>query len=332
MGSRFKALNPFGPRINEMFRSYLKDVVDVIGDKAICCEEEFIQEMKSHNPDFIIGGFGMPYVTEKIIRAGNKLRAVVCVSVGVEYIDLDAATKNKVFVTNSPTAAVPVAEYALGLMLAVIRRIVSASSAAASGGWTKREEFEGMELEGKTLGIVGIGRVGRCLASKAKGLGMKVMAYDPYVSADMSREFDIPLVDDLETLLRNSDVVSIHVPQTDSTTNMIGEKQLRVMKKSAFLINCARGSVVDEEALLKALKEKWIVAAGLDVLREEPPRLDNPFLHLENAVVTPHIAWNTKEAKENRLKTVRDEILRIIQGEIPRNLVNKEVLQRLTNV
>jgi D-3-phosphoglycerate dehydrogenase len=329
---KLKLFSPFDQSLTEMFRTLLGDIVDVVGNKGVHSEDEFIGDMRLYDPDLLLVGVGIPNITMNVINAGKKLRAIVCSSTGVDFVDLGAATQKGIFVTNVPDfALVAAAEYALGLMFATNRKIVSAHLAATSGNWNKREEFEGTELQGKTLGILGIGRIGRHLALIAKGIGMNVIAYDPYVTADVGRELEIPLID-LDTLLKDSDVVSIHVPLIDSTRKMIAEKQLRAMKKSAFIVNCARGSVIDEKALTKALKERWIAGAALDVLEEEPPSRDNPLLSLDNVVVTPHIAWNTREATEKSQKAIREEITRIIKGEMPRNLVNREVLHRLNSV
>jgi len=155
---------------------------------------------------------------------------------------------------------------------------------------------------------------------------MSIIAYDLYVTADKMSELGVTRVS-LETLLKDSDVVSIHVPLTDYTRKLIGEKQLKKMKKSAFLVNCARGAIVDEKALTRALKEGWIERAALDLLEAEPPSIDNQLLTLDNVIITPHIAWNTKKAKEEGRKAVREEITRIIKGKIPNNLVNTRVLE-----
>lgn len=319
-------LSPFDQNQNDMFRRLLEDIVDISG-RTIKSENEFVHAVRTYNPTLLLGGVGIPSITRDIISAGDKLKAIVCSSCEVDFVDLKAATEKGVFVTNVPDfAQVAVAEYALGLMFAINRKIVNAHLAATSGNWRKRIEFEGTELQGKTLGILGIGRIGRYLALKAKGVGMNVIACDPYVTADAAHELGIIPVD-LITLLKDSDIVSIHVPLIDSTRELIGEKQLKTMKKSAFVVNCARGPVIDEKALTRALKEKWIAGAALDVLEAEPPSINNQLLTFDNVIITPHIAWNTKEAKEESQKSVRGEIVRIIDGKIPKNLVNTQVLE-----
>jgi D-3-phosphoglycerate dehydrogenase len=319
-------LSPFNQSQNDLFTALLDDIVDVIGRK-INGEKEFVRAVSTYNPDLLLTGIGGPAVTRDAIRAGKKLKAVVCTSCEKDFVDLRAATENGVFVTNVPDfGRVAVAEHVLGLMFAINRKIVNAHLVATSDNWGKSVEFEGTELQGKTLGILGLGGIGTQLALKAKGLGMSIIAYDLYVTADKMSELGVTRVS-LETLLKDSDVVSIHVPLTDYTRKLIGEKQLKKMKKSAFLVNCARGAIVDEKALTRALKEGWIERAALDLLEAEPPSIDNQLLTLDNVIITPHIAWNTKKAKEEGRKAVREEITRIIKGKIPNNLVNTRVLE-----
>lgn len=325
LGQRPTLLSPFNQRLNKVFENMLEDAVRVIS-MNVTTDNGFVHAMRSTNPDFLIAGVEIPRVNKSVINAGKKLKAIICTSMGVDYVDLKAATEKGVFVTNVPDLAPEaVAEYALGLMFALSRKIVYAHQAMTSCNWDRCIEFEGTELCGKTLGVLGMGESGRYLALKAKGLGMGVIAYDPLLTADAACELGIVLVD-LDTVLKVSDIVSIHVPMVDYSRKLIGEKQLRAMKKSAFIINCAQGSAVDERALLRALKEKWICGAALDVLEEEPP--NSQLLTLDNVVITPHLAMNTRKAKERSLRLVRDEIVRIIKGEIPGNLVNTDLLEQ----
>jgi len=173
-----------------------------------------------------------------------------------------------------------------------------------------------------------LGRIGKLVAKKAKALGAKVISYDPYVSGEAGGKLGVKMVG-LDLLLKCSDLVSIHTPLTDETRKLIGETQLGQMKKTAYLINLSRGAVVDEGALYRALKDNWIAGAAVDVLEKEPPDIHNPLLELENIIVTPHIAWNTVEAKKRVRQGVRKEAMRIIKGEIPRNLVNRDALGHL---
>jgi len=185
----------------------------------------------------------------------------------------------------------------------------------------------GIELAGKVLGIIGFGRIGGEVARRAKGFDMRVIAYDPYVPRDIALSLGVELTS-LENLLRESDFVTIHCPLTRETYHMIDENKLRLMKKSAFIINTARGAIIDEKALYRALKEGWIAGAALDVYEVEPLPPDSPLLDLGNIILTPHIAWFTEEALRRLEFMACEEALRILRGEMPRNVVNIEVLGR----
>jgi D-3-phosphoglycerate dehydrogenase len=182
----------------------------------------------------------------------------------------------------------------------------------------------GTDLEGKVLGLIGMGNIGSAVAIRAKAFGMKVIAYDPYLEKDRAKLLDVELVD-LDTLLKNSDFVSIHAPLTPETRGMIGEQELKKMKRTAYLINTSRGPIVKESALYEALKNRWIAGAALDVYEKEPPDRDNPLFKLDNVVLTPHIAWYTEEALKRLKRSVAEEAIRILNGMPPKNLVNKEV-------
>ncbi|MET1159887.1 MAG: D-2-hydroxyacid dehydrogenase [Thermoprotei archaeon] len=240
-----------------------------------------------------------PLVTRRVIEAANKLKIIVRAGVGLDNIDLDAAKEKGIEVANVPEAATnSVAELAIGLMISVLRKIAYADRMMRQGKWVKKESM-GFELRGKTLGIIGMGRIGRAVARIAyHGFGMKILYYDVYRAP---REFEEEVrarYVDLETLLRESDIVSIHVPLTPETKHLINEERLKLMKKNAILINTARGAVVNTNALIKALKEGWIAGAGLDVYEEEPLPPDHPLLKLDNVVLTPHIGASTYEAQE----------------------------------
>jgi len=240
-----------------------------------------------------------PLITAAVISRGSKLKAIARAGVGLDNIDVKAAEARGIKVFSAPEApTVSVAELTIGLMLAVVRKIAYADRKMREGKWVKKEA-EGIELRGKTLGVVGFGRIGREVARIAKkGFGMKVIYYD-VVRADpkLEEELEATYVD-LETLLKEADVVSIHVPLTPETKHLINESRLRLMKSSAVLINTSRGSVVDTNALVKALNEGWIAGAGLDVFEEEPLPQNHPLTKLDNVVLTPHIGASTEEAQE----------------------------------
>ncbi len=182
----------------------------------------------------------------------------------------------------------------------------------------------GVELFGKTLGIIGMGRIGEQVAARLKSFQMKILAYDPYITEDTASKLGVTLVE-LDTLLKEADIVTIHVPLTPQTRHFIARKELELMKENAFLINCARGGIVDEHALYDALSQGKIAGAGMDVYENEPPT-GNPILDLDNVVATPHIGASTREAQQNAAIIVAEEIKKVFNGEAPSNLINLPVL------
>lgn len=272
-------------------------------------------------------------ITRKVIEAAKRLKGIVRYGVGIDNIDVKAATDHGVYVVNIPDYGIStVAEYTMCLMLALARKIIHADRimrTASWGTWTSQpRSVRGVDLEGKILGIIGLGNIGRAVAKRAKAFGMKVIAYDPYIDKSIAEDLGVEMTD-LETLLRTSDFVSIHAPLTNETRHMIGERELRIMKRTAYIINTARGAIIDERALVKALSEGWIAGAGLDVYEKEPPALDNPLLKMDNVILSPHIAFYTEEAVRRLEMTAVEEAIRILSGEVPSRLVNKEVLQRM---
>ncbi|MEM2367067.1 MAG: C-terminal binding protein [Candidatus Bathyarchaeia archaeon] len=267
-------------------------------------------------------------ITERIINSATKLRGIVRYGIGVDNIDLKAASRRRIPVANVPDYCIgTVADHAFALLLALNRKLLLADNIVRTGNWgawtSPSPKLMGVDLEGKTLGLIGIGKIGSAVAARAKGFGMKVIAYDPYIPKEVAERLGIELVN-LETLLKNADFVSVHSPLTNETRGMIGERELKLMKKTAYIINTARGPIIQEEALYKALKNGWIAGAGLDVYTKEPPDRDNPLFKLENVVLTPHIAYYTQEAIWRLEMTAVEEAIRILQGQLPKNLVNKE--------
>lgn len=269
-------------------------------------------------------------ITKQIIDSAKKLKGIVRYGIGVDNIDLDAATKRKIPVANVPDYCIgTVADHAFALLLTLSRKILIADKIVRTreyvGAWTSpSDKIKGVDLEGKVLGIIGLGKIGRSVAARARGFGMEVIAYDPYVDKELANALNIKLVG-LDTLLRESDFVSIHAALLPETRGIIGERELKMMKKTAYLINVSRGPIVQEKALCKALREGWIAGAGMDVYENEPPDPENPLFKLENVVLTPHIAWYTEEALRRLEMSAVNEAIRILQGQLPKNLVNKEV-------
>lgn len=273
----------------------------------------------------------------EVMDAGKNLVVISTYSVGYDHIDIEEATKRGIYVAHTPGVLTEaVADFTWALILAITRRVVEADKFIRSGKWNmpwQPELLVGREVYGKTLGIVGFGRIGKAVAKRAKGFDMKILVYDIAVDEETAKSLGAEVVD-LDTLLRESDIVSLHVPLTEGTRHMIGENELKKMKRTAFLINTARGPVVDEKALIRALREGWIEGAGIDVFEKEPTDIDNELLKLENVVVTPHIASASLEARRKMSELSATAIVKILKGEKPENLVNPEVekIRPLTEV
>jgi D-3-phosphoglycerate dehydrogenase / 2-oxoglutarate reductase len=236
-------------------------------------------------------------VTADVLERAVNLRAIGRAGIGVDNIDIEAATKHGIIVANAPESnTVAAAEHTLGLMLAVARRIPAADSSLRGGEW-KRSALRGVEVSEKTIGLVGLGHVGSIVARGALGMGMRVLAYDPYVSEDRMRSMNVGRAETADEVFERADFVSLHVPRTPQTIGLVNEDALTKMKPTAYLINAARGGIVDETALYNALKEGAIAGAALDVFAEEPTT-DSPIFTLPNVVVTPHLGASTAEAQD----------------------------------
>ncbi|OIQ07702.1 hydroxypyruvate reductase [Moorella thermoacetica] len=269
--------------------------------------------------------------TREIIEAADSLKVIARHGVGVDNIDIKAATEKGIYVVNTPDAnAVSVAEHTVLAMGALAKRMLTMDRATREGNWEARNEYKAIDLEGKVLGLVGIGRIGKMVARKsAAAFGMQVIAYDPYVRPEVARENGITLYDDLDRVFREADVVSLHTPLTPETRNLVNAARLALMKPSAFLINFSRGGVVDEKALYNALKAGTIAGAALDVFAEEPPRRGNPLFELENVILSPHSAALTRECVIRMATGAARGVVDVLTGREPRFLVNPEVrLQR----
>jgi len=272
-------------------------------------------------------------VTGAVIRAGRKLKVIGRAGVGVDNIDLDEATKQGVVVMNTPGGnTITVAELAVAMMMALSRHIPQATASVKHGKWEKKK-FEGRELFNKSLGVIGIGNIGSVVVERCLGMKMKVLAFDPYISADAARRLGCELVS-FDELLARADYVSIHVPLTEQTRNLLGKEALRKMKKGAFLINCSRGGVVDELALHEALSSGHLGGAAFDVFATEPVPPDHPLLRLENFICTPHLGASTEEAQRNVAIALAEQLVDYLCNGNIRNAVNvpsvsREVLQQL---
>ena len=261
-------------------------------------------------------------VTADLLEAATRLRVVGRAGVGVDNIDLEAATRHGILVLNAPTGnTIAAAEHAIAMMLALVRNIPVADQSLHGGRW-ERSRFMGMELREKTLGVLGLGKIGFEVARAASsGLQMRVIAHDPLVTAERATQAGAELVE-FETLLTESDVLTVHVPLNDATRSVIGAAELRRMKQGARLVNVARGGIIDEQALADAVREGHIAGAAIDVFTTEPPAPDNPVLGVPQIVVTPHLGASTREAQVNVAFDVADQIVEYLQGGSPRYAVN----------
>ncbi|HEX9795954.1 MAG TPA: hydroxyacid dehydrogenase [Anaerolineales bacterium] len=260
-------------------------------------------------------------VDRRLMEAAPRLKVVGRHGTGVEAIDLEAAVERSIAIVNTPLANVEsVAEHALGMMIALAKRLPEADRAIRAGDWDARYRLTGRELAGKTLGLVGMGRIGGRLAELAHGaFAMRLLYRDIQPYPDYEARLKAERVE-LDQLLVESDVVSVHVPLLPETHSLIGEAELRSMRSTAFLLNTARGAVVDSQALLQALTEGWIAGAGLDVFEPEPLPPDHPLLALENVILSPHMAAHTDEALL-RMALVADDILAVLDGREPTHRV-----------
>jgi D-3-phosphoglycerate dehydrogenase len=259
-------------------------------------------------------------LTADIISASERLRVIGRAGIGVDNVDVQAATRRGIVVMNTPREnAVAAAEHTIAMILAICRNIPQANASTKSGKW-ERGKFMGIELFGKTLGIIGIGNIGSLVAERALGLKMNVIAYDPYIPEDAATLKGIPLVP-LDDLLSQSDFITIHTPLTEETLNLLDEEALNKVKTGVMIINCARGGIVKEEALLNALKSGRVGGASLDVFENEPA-MDNPLFKLDNVICTPHIGASTREAQENVAVAIADQIVDFFINKRIRNAVN----------
>lgn len=261
-------------------------------------------------------------ITADVLARAARLKVVGRAGVGVDNIDVEAATERGVVVVNVPGAnTYSTAEHAFGLLIAVARHIPHAHHALAKEGRWDRKAYVGTELYGKTLGIIGLGRIGTEVAVRAKAFGMKVMAYDPFVPVGRAEQLGVMLVPELSALLPQVDFLSIHAAKTNESARLIRAKELALMKPTARIVNCARGGMVDEEALYEALREHRLAGAALDVFASEPCT-DSPLFGLPNVVVTPHLSASTEEAQDANGRYIAEYVLRVLRGELVPEAVN----------
>lgn len=307
-------------QINEKGIKELEEVAEVVVDTSIT-QEELINKIKDFDAIIVRS---RTKVTRAVIEAAEKLKIIARAGVGVDNVDVEAATERGIMVVNAPeSTSVTVAEHAMGLILSLARKISIADMSVKEGKWDK-SKFMGIELNGKTLGIIGLGRIGTQVSIRAKSFGMEILVYDPYVTEEAGAEIGVSVVD-LDYLLRNSDVMTIHVPLTPETKHLISKAEFEIMKENAIIVNAARGGIINEEDLYDALTSGKIWGAGLDVFETEPPE-SSPLLELDNVVLTPHIGASTKEAQIDAAIIVANEVKKVFMGKSPKNVLNMPVL------
>lgn len=265
-------------------------------------------------------------VPADVIEKGKNLKVIGRAGVGVDNIDVKKATEKEIPVVNAPRGSThSVAELVFGHMLSLARHLAYADRSLREGRWEKKK-LKGIELQEKTLGIIGFGRIGQEVWKLAQVFGMKCIAYDPYAPVELIKEKKAE-PGTLEDVLKNSDFITIHALLTDETRHMISDAQFEMMKDTAYIINCARGGIIDEGALYTALKEKKIAGAALDVFETEPPGKSRLF-EFDNIVFTPHLGASTKEGQIRAGITSAEQVLKVLKGEKPDFIVNKEVLEQ----
>jgi len=269
-------------------------------------------------------------IDAEVFDAAPKLKIVAQMAVGFDNIDVKEATKRGIYVTNTPEVLTDTtADFAWALLMAVARRVVEADKYVRTGQWKvgwHPSMMQGRDIHGATIGIVGAGRIGYAVAKRATGFNMKILFYDVIPRPEMEKEFGAKKVD-LDTLFKESDFVSIHVPLMKETYHLVNADRLKLMKKTAYLINNSRGPVVDEKALYEALKEGRIAGAGLDVFEQEPASIENPLLKLDNVIVAPHISSASYETRSKMAEMVAENLVAFFEGKKPPNLVNPDVLK-----
>jgi D-3-phosphoglycerate dehydrogenase / 2-oxoglutarate reductase len=271
-------------------------------------------------------------VNRKVLSSLRKLRAVIEYGVGYDNIDVKAATEHGVLVCNIPDFMdTEVAEHTLALILALTRKITKADAFVKGGSWTKYGSLSWQKLmpishlDGKVAGVIGFGRIGRQVAERLSAFKLKILAFDPYVNKEVADKMGVRLTD-INTLMKESDIVSVNALLSKETFHLISEKEIRLMKPTAVIVNTARGKIIDQKYLADALRERRIAGAGLDVEEGEPPDPDAPLLKLDNVILTPHIAGVSEKAMHNLRVYSTEEAIRILREEKPKHPVNPEVL------
>lgn len=304
--------------LSELGLQKLLEADDVQVDQKIgLSEDELIQIIPEYDALLVRS---QTKVTPAIIEAASRLKAIGRAGVGVDNIHIQAATNKGIVVINAPDGnTISTAEHSFAMMMSLARRIPNAYYSMMNGNWD-RKSFVGVELNHKVLGVVGLGRIGAEVAKRAKAFNMKVVAYDPFLTEDRAKKMGV-VAATIDELVKQADFITVHTPLTKETKYLIGSKEFEKMKTGVRIINCARGGIIEERALLEAIQTGKVAGAALDVFEVEPP-IDNPLLHLPQVVVTPHLGASTIEAQENVAIDVSEEILHVLRQESFKNAVN----------
>ncbi|GIP58160.1 phosphoglycerate dehydrogenase [Paenibacillus sp. FSL W8-0186] len=304
--------------ISDLGIQQLMDASDVVVEKKTgLSEDELIQIIPDYDALLVRS---QTKVTEKIMEAGTNLKVIGRAGVGVDNINLDAATKRGIIVINAPDGnTITTCEHAFAMMMALARHIPQAYAKTIQGTWDRK--FLGVELRNKKLGVLGMGRIGSEVAKRAKAFGMDILGYDPFMTEERAEKLGVKLAT-VDEIVRNADFITVHTPLTPETKHMISRPQFDVMKKGMRIINCARGGVVDEQALVEAIDQGIVAGAAFDVFEQEPPAADHPFLNNPKIIVTPHLGASTVEAQENVAIDVSEQVLHILRNEPFKNAVN----------
>lgn len=294
-------------------------------------EDEMIRF--ASDADAMVSTFAEPYkvFSRRVIAAARNLKVIGWLGISAEHIDVDAATERGIYITYNDIQCPSVSDIAMGLLICAARRIIPAYEAVREGGWEREGyfflmNFMGQRVHNKTLGIVGLGRTGSGVAKRAKGFDMKILYYDLVRRKDLEEELGIIPVS-FESLVRESDFISCHLPLTDRTRNLFGAKEFAMMKRTCIFVNCGRGACVDTAALYEALRVKQIEIAALDVIEPEPLPSNHPILKLDNLILVPHIAGLARETRVEQSVEVAQETHRVLRGYRPKKLMNLEVLK-----
>jgi len=306
-------------------------VTEAISDEGIdilssCAQVDVKLGLKPEEIVSIIGDYealvvrSQTKVSAEIIEAGRKLQVIARAGIGIDNVDVDEATRCGIVVVNAPTGnTISAAEHTIALMLSLARHIPQANAALKSGLW-QRSKFIGTEVRNKTLGIVGLGSVGSEVARRARGLEMRLIAYDPFVSVEHAHNLKVEIFP-LEQLLKEADFITLHLPLTESTKGLIGARELSLVKPEVRIVNCARGGLIDEAALVKAVKEERVAGAAIDVFPKEPTT-ESLLFESDSIIVTPHLGASTTEAQAMVSRDVAAQIVDVFKGQPARYSVN----------